>query len=167
MDVVFVQQSENWNTLQTPKVLKKTVWAEALLGGIEIDRENKRAGPCWTFKILPAQSKLIKLFSCKHIQTMYYRCWIADFERGWSSYSECLSCKGLRKWSVIFFHWQNTLGPSHLTLDCVLFAKTFFLNFSDMFKSVSIFQEVQFHGFPCTSRREYAWRNNQVDCCDW
>lgn len=159
--------------MQTPKDLKKTVWAEALLQGIEIDRENKGAGPCWTFKILLAQSKLIKLFSCKHIKTMYYRCCIVDFEWGGSIYSECLFCKGLRKWSVIFFFFfpTDTIHKDHViwhwTVSFIfLFAKIFFF-FPDMFKNVSIFQEGWFHGFPWISRREYKWRKQQPSRLLW
>ena len=160
--------------MQTPKDLKKTVWAEALLQGIEIDRENKRAGPCWTLKILLAQSKLIKLFSCKHIQTMYYRCCIVDFEWGGSIYSECLFCKGLRKWSVIFFffsHRHNTQGPCNLTLDCVIYllvCKDFFFFFL-ICSRMLVFskRDDSMVSLELAGENTSEGNNNQVDCCDW
>lgn len=40
----------------------------------------KRVGPCWTLKMLLVQSKMIKLFSCKLVQTIFYSYSITDFE---------------------------------------------------------------------------------------
>lgn len=40
----------------------------------------KKAGPCWTLKMLLVQSRLIKLFSCKCVQTIFYSYTITDFE---------------------------------------------------------------------------------------
>lgn len=127
--------------------------------------EYKRAGPCWTLKMLLVQSRLIKLFSCEHIQTMFYSFSVVDFEWDGSSYSECLFCKVLKKWSVIFsadkIHWK---GPCHLP-SCLQRS----LYFSDMFKSVlSIFWEAWFHGLLCISRKEYRkWRKWQPSRLLW
>ena len=124
MDVVFVQQSENWNTLQTPKVLKKTVWAETLLGGIWNWQREQKGKTLLDFQNTTGSKQVDKTIQLQThtnyvLQVLNFGLWV--------------------RWEQLF----------------------------RMFKSVSIFQEVQFHGFPCTSRREYTWRNNQVDCCDW